>query len=664
MNSLENSGKTCLTVALLLGAGPFLDRADGKAPSRPKVEEPRPNILWLTFEDASWYLFGCYGNPMVHTPVMDSLAREGVLFSNAWASAPQSSPARSSIITGCFAPTYGMDVHPRPFDTPGGILFPQLLRDAGYYCTNNNKTHYNTTLDHGSCWDECDRKAGYNSPSRGKDQPFFSVFNCVASHMGRYRTFHTDGRRDYTTEGIYPRLLELPAHLPDLPEIRSDYAANLEAAQDIDEWVGYFLKDLKDKGLIDNTIVFVFSDHGGCQPRGKGFLYETGLRVPMIAWFPEKFRDYCRVAQPGTDSRLVNFVDLGPTVLSLAGIKPPSRMQGMALYGRYAGTKEREVDFAFASNQLHHFNPLRAARDGRYKYIRSYIPYRQFALRNYYQWGMPGNKAWDEFILLGRNTDPVYSQPYLRHPAEMLFDLSTDLFELHDISSDPSAGEVLKKLSSAVSRQLRSTADLGFFLPTSRSGGVLYDKVRSGKFPLEKLYCLVEMAGKATPGDYGTLVANMKSACPEFRFWAVVGLAVLAMDGNLPEAPRELLSLMDDPDPYVAAEAALASAYSGHRREAVERLVTSGGDYRPVFYSALECLSLDPGMRDAIRERLPELRDAAENLPRTENEDPGLMARGILVNLGEMSVWDMHGEESYQAGLKSNHGRRKKLPLP
>lgn len=138
--------------------------------------------------------------------------------------------------------------------------------------------------------------------------------------MGRIRTFHTDGRRDYTREGIYPALLSLPAYVPDLPEVRSDYAGHLEAVQDVDTWLGFFLKDLKEKGLDENTIIFFFSDHGGCIPRGKGYLYESGLKVPLIVYFPPKWQHLAKQAS-GKEYSLVNFTDLGPTVLSLAGVK-------------------------------------------------------------------------------------------------------------------------------------------------------------------------------------------------------------------------------------------------------------------------------------------------------------------------------------------------------
>lgn len=627
-------------------------------------KDKRPNILWLTFEDTSAYEFGCYGNKDVHTPNTDSLAARGIQFMNAWSVAPQSSAARSSLITGCYATTYGMDIHPVPYDTPSNIFFPQNLREAGYYCTNNSKTHYNSTTDNKICWDECAPNASYNSPKREKDQPFFAVFNTVTSHMGRIRTFHTDGRRDYTKEGIYPALLSLPSYVPDLPEVRSDYAGHLEAVQDVDTWLGFFLRDLKEKGLDENTIIFFFSDHGGCVPRGKGYLYESGLKVPLIIYFPPKWQ-YLADKIPGKECGLVNFTDLGPTVLSLAGVKPPKQMQGKALYGKFANKEKREVQFALAANQLHHYMPVRAVTDGRFKYIRSYIPYRQFALRNYYQWGMPSNKAWDKLVLEGHNTNPDWEQTFNAHPAEMLFDLEKDPGELHDLSNSPEYTETLVRMRRALSEHIRSTHDLGFFLPTSRTGHVLYDKVRKEKYPLEELYTLVETAGTATPASLPSLEKAIASPLSEMRFWGVVGFAKLAKEKQIRTCPPTLWALLSDKNPYIASEAAYAIAYMGKAKESIPRLITPAlEEERKIGYSSLECLSLDPEMRDSIRLFIPELKKAAETLPRLENEDAGLMARGILINLGEMDIKDLHGSEAYEKGLKLNHSRRAMVPLP
>lgn len=627
-------------------------------------KKERPNILWVTFEDTSSYEFGCYGNKDVHTPNADSLAAQGIQFMNAWSVAPQSSPARSSLITGCYAPTYGMDVHPVSYDTPADIFFPQRLREAGYYCTNNSKTHYNSTNNNKACWDECTKTASYNSPKRGKDQPFFAVFNTVTSHMGRVRTFHTDGRRDYTKEGIYTELLTLPSYVPDLPEVRSDYAGHLEAVQDVDTWLGFFLKDLKDKGLDDNTIIFFFSDHGGCVPRGKGYLYESGLKVPLIAYFPEKWKHLAN-GKSGKDNSLVNFTDLGPTVLSLAGVKPTKNMQGKAIFGEYASKEERKVQFAFAANQLHHFMPVRAVTDGHIKYMRSYIPYRQFALRNYYQWGMPSNKAWDKLVLGNHNTNPDWALTFDAHPAEMLFDLDKDPGELHDLSSSPEYAEVLAKMRNELSNHIRSTHDLGFFLPTSRTGHVLYDVVRKEKYPMEELYKLVEAAGMGDIASLPLFEKAIASSHRDMRFWGAVGYAELAHKKQISQCPQALADLLKDEDPYVASEAAYAAAYLGKPQEGIARLINPAKEEdRKIGYSSLECISLDPTMRDYIRQFLPQLKEAAETLPRKKNEDSGLMARGILVNLGELDIKLLHGPEAYKEGLKLNHGRRHMVPLP
>ncbi len=627
-------------------------------------KKERPNILWVTFEDTSSYEFGCYGNKDVHTPNADSLAAQGIQFMNAWSVAPQSSPARSSLITGCYAPTYGMDVHPVSYDTPADIFFPQRLREAGYYCTNNSKTHYNSTNNNKACWDECTKTASYNSPKRGKDQPFFAVFNTVTSHMGRIRTFHTDGRRDYTKEGIYTELLTLPSYVPDLPEVRSDYAGHLEAVQDVDTWLGFFLKDLKDKGLDDNTIIFFFSDHGGCVPRGKGYLYESGLKVPLIAYFPEKWKHLAN-GKSGKDNSLVNFTDLGPTVLSLAGVKPTKNMQGKAIFGEYASKEERKVQFAFAANQLHHFMPVRAVTDGHIKYMRSYIPYRQFALRNYYQWGMPSNKAWDKLVLGNHNTNPDWALTFDAHPAEMLFDLDKDPGELHDLSSSPEYAEVLAKMRNELSNHIRNTHDLGFFLPTSRTGHVLYDVVRKEKYPMEELYKLVEAAGIGDIASLPLFEKAIASSHRDMRFWGAVGYAELTHKKQISQCPQALADLLKDEDPYVASEAAYAVTYLGKPQEGIARLINPAKEEdRKIGYSSLECISLDPTMRDYIRQFLPQLKEAAETLPRKKNEDSGLMARGILVNLGELDIKLLHGPEAYKEGLKLNHGRRPMVPLP
>lgn len=237
--------------------------------------------------------------------------------------------------------------------------------------------------------------------------------------------------------------------------------------------------------------------------------------------------------------------------------------------------------------------------------------------------------------------------------------------ELHDLSTSPEYVETLFKCSQALSEHIRTTGDLGFFLPDSRTGHILYEKVRKEKYPLDELYTLVETAGTATVTSLPMLEEALSSPLPEIRFWGVVGYAKLAREKQIKTAPQTLLKLLQDDNPYIASEAAYAVAYMDKAQEGIARLVTPVQEKdRKIGYSSLECLSLDPEMRDYIRPFLTELKKAAETLPRLENEDAGLMARGILVNLGEMDIKDLHGSEAYKKGLKLNYGRRPMIPLP
>ena len=220
-------------------------------------------------------------------------------------------------------------------------------------------------------------------------------------------------------------------------------------------------------------------------------------------------------------------------------------------------------------------------------------------------------------------------------------------------------------MRNALSEHIRSTKDLGFFLPTSREGHILYNTVRNEKYPLEELYDLVELASCAKAENESSFRKALSSQYPEMKFWACVGYAQLARQGLISECPEELISLMDDKDPYIASEAAYAVSYLGHPEQGIKKLLNPAKEeYRKIGYSSLECISLDETMRKYIMPYLDDIRDAAENLPRKQNEDAGLMARGILVNLGELDINLLHGKEAYKAGLKLNYGRRPMLPLP
>lgn len=623
------------------------------------VPKDRPNILWLSFEDTSPYEFACYGNPDNRTPVIDSLARIGLQFMNAYSNGPQSSPARSTLITGCYATTYGMDWHRRRVPTPADIFFPQYLRDAGYFCTNNQKTDYNSTINNAVCWDECHNGATYNSPARRADQPFFAVFNSNLTHMSRITSYHLDGRRDFAVEGLDPRTLALPPQVPDIEAIRSDYAFHLEGSADVDRWVRIFLDDLKARGLDDNTIVFVFSDHGGCLPRGKGFCYETSFRVPMVVYLPPKWQHLSKMPVGKPVERMVAFVDMAATVLSVAGIEPPKHMQGHPFLGKY-DTVERKLQFGFVANQAKHYLPQRTVSDGHYKYVRRYIPYKSDVLLNSFQWQMPSNLYWDKTYFEGQCRSEACRLPYERSEAELFFDLEKDPFELHNLAGDSRYAAEQARLRAELDKHVRQSVDLGFYTVRGKSDKTpLYERVRTAPYDLGALYDLVELTATVTVQDIPVLRRTIRQGRSEMKFWAAVNLGVLARRGELKKAPEELVGLLQHVDGQIAQEAASAIAYTDRSADAFDFILA-----HPDNTNALEVLSLD-------REMTPKVPEKVRRMVREMScENPGIDKdlridfRKVLVNWGELPAEQLYGPDVYEAGLKVNRTRRALIPIP
>lgn len=629
-----------------------------------KANLDRPNILWLSFEDTSAYEIGCYGNSDVKTPNIDRLAKEGVRFTRAWSNGVQCSPARSTLITGNYSVTFGTDIHRQARPVPAALFgFPRYLKSAGYYTTNNAKTDYNASnFDTAAVWSASSRSASYNNAAREKDQPFFAVFNANITHMSRLTSFTTKGRRDFAGEGLDPAKLKLPPHVPDLPDVRSDYAFHLEGVEDVDRWVGLFLEDLERQGLLENTIIFVFSDHGGCLPRGKGFAYQTGLQVPLIAWFPEKWKCLAADLKPGVASdRLVGFVDLGPTVLSLAGVKPPDTMRGLPLFGEFAGdVKPRDANFGYTANREDNYSPARAVTDGDFIYVRNYIPRRPPALRNFFQWGMPANLAWDTAFLKNQLTRPEDLLTFNGVPAEQLFDLRKDPFNIHDLAKEPDHAKERDKLSQRMDEFIRDSKDLGFFPRDARAHGAedLYSWVRRTDYPVEHLQAVALRAAIAKPEDASKFVAFLTAPEHEIRYWGASGLAELAVRGQLKNAPDELLKAAEAPEDDVSSVANEALVYLGKGDDAIPRLLASLDQKSDEAHVVLETISLNPRFRDALTPFVPELEKIAAKDGKRKKS-----ALSVLANIGVLSPIDIY-KGGIARGIKVNSSRRPLVPDP
>ncbi len=438
----------------------------------------RPNIVWLSVEDMSPWI-GPYGDATVPTPNLDRLAREGVTYDNAFATSPVCAPARSALITGMFATRIGA-MHmrnnarskasaardPRAYaEIPGyeGLppafvrCFPEWLRAAGYYCTNNAKTDYQFKAPV-TVWDESSGKAHWRNRAAG--QPFFAVFNHSGTHESQ--AFPDSPRQP---PAVAPEDVPLPPFYPDTPAVRDAVARTYDNIAAMDRWVGERLAELDEAGLLDDTIVIFFSDHGVGLPRGKRSCFDSGLRVPLIVRFPDGR------AAGSREPRVVSFVDFGPSVLSLAGIEPDERLDGVPFLGRFArdGTDYRRGHaYANADRFDAVYDRSRTVSDGRYRYTRNLLPELPYLIRNAYREQLPLTA--DLYALEGTGgTRPEQWQLAAgRRPAEEFYDSAADPWEVVNLIDDPAHADRIADLRQHLEDWMAATGDLGLVLPETK----------------------------------------------------------------------------------------------------------------------------------------------------------------------------------------------------
>lgn len=415
----------------------------------------RPNILWISCEDISPDL-GCYGDAYATSPNIDNLAAEGARYTRCFSVSGVCAPSRSAIITGMYPTTIGtMHMRSRSVPPPQVKCFPEYLRAAGYYCTNNSKTDYQFEPPF-TAWDESSRQAHWRN--RAKDQPFFAVFNLTVSHESSIRM--PARRRERGGDRVPPGMrhdpdrAELPPYYPDTPVVRKDWATYHDNITAMDMQVAGILRQLEEDGLADDTIVFFWGDHGRGLPRAKRWIYDSGIHVPLVVRWPG-------VLEPGsTVDDLVSFIDYGPTVLSLAGVAVPAHMQGRPfLGGRKAPA--REYVYAARDRMDEAYDLIRAVRDKRYKYLRNYMPEVTYAQHINYMDEMPTMKEWRRLHAEGKLEGPrkiFFSQT---KPVEELYDTESDPHEVNNLAGSPEHRNVLLRLRAEHERWRKSTRDLG-----------------------------------------------------------------------------------------------------------------------------------------------------------------------------------------------------------
>jgi uncharacterized sulfatase len=530
----------------------------------------RPNILWITSEDNGPHL-GCYGDTYADTPHLDALAARGLIYLNAWSNAPVCAPARTAIITGMYPTSLGAQHMRSLVRLPESIrLLPQYLREAGYYCANNVKEDYNVQPN-GRVWDESTGRAHWRGRRDG--QPFFAVFNFTTTHESQIRLRPHRPVHD-------PAKVRVPAYHPDTPEVRRDWAQYYDKLTEMDRQAGDILGQLQADGLADDTIIFYFGDHGPGMPRCKRTPYNSGLNVPMIVSFPEKWRQLAgtEYATGGKTDRLVAFVDLAPTIFSLAGIQPPPHMQGRAFHGQFAASPTSYLH-GFRDRMDERYDMVRSTRDQRYVYVRNFMPHRRYGEHVAYMFQTPTTQVWQRLFHEGKLA-PVQARFWQTKPAEELYDLKSDPDEVNNLADSPEHREILERLRRATHDFLITTRDVGFLpepLMHEHAGqDAIFDMAKDrSRYPIEEIVAVAETATAGGQANIPQLLEALDSQNAAIRYWAILGLLIHGEDA-VAQAGEQLVNLLSNNSSSVAIVAAETLARYGqepHRAKAVEMLV-------------------------------------------------------------------------------------------
>ncbi len=442
--------------AIGLGAAALLTfTANGQQPQK------RPNILWISTEDLSPHL-GCYGDKVAKTPNIDRLASQGARFTNVFTTAAISAPVRAGIITGMYQTSIGCmhmrtTSYRRSVDNPVSFTavpphyvkaFTEYMRASGYYCTNNNKTDYQFAKDPvpASIWDECSKNAHYkNRPD--KNQPFFAVFNWTGTHESQ--------NWDLSKVKTDPATVKLPPYYPDTEIIRRNVAKMYDNIARLDSVVGALIAELEKEGELENTVIFFWGDHGDGLPRGKRWLYDSGLNIPLIIKWNGKVK-------PGSvDERLISSIDFGPTVLSMAGIPVPAHMQGRPFLGEQAAGFSRDAVFAARDRVDESYDMIRSVRTLNYLYIRNYYPNEPFPIWVPYLSNMPIYKEMLRLDAENKLNGPQKAWMAYSRPPEELYDVKKDPFQITNLAAVPEYRKVKDEMAKMHEKWTLETGDMG-----------------------------------------------------------------------------------------------------------------------------------------------------------------------------------------------------------
>ncbi len=517
----------------------------------------KPNFVFLISEDNSKHFMKLFDETGPATPNIENLATHGLVFDHAFSNAPVCSVARSTLITSCLAPRIGTQFHrkERIVAMPDGVrMFPAYLRDAGYYTTNNKKKDYNA-IEGDGVWDVSSGKANWHG--RGPGQPFFHKQSFATTHES---SLHFPASTMETPTETDPASVYLAPIHPDTPTFRYTYARYHDRIRAMDAQIGGIVDQLADEGLLEDTFVFYFGDHGGVLPGSKGYAWERGLHVPLVVRVPENWK-YLVDAKIGSRVQgFVSFIDFGPTVLSLAGLETPEGVDGRAFLGEGVSMDEvngRDETFGYADRFDEKYDFVRTLRKGKMKYVRNYQPFNFDGLQNDYRYKMLAYEEWRDLYQAGKLNE-VQSQFFESRPAEALYDLECDPEETKNLAGNPDYADVLADMRKRMISKVRSIRDLSFYPESYLVDHAFDNPVAFGEAHRYDICSLTSVAHLSVlPFDEAKerIEKALNSEKPWHRYW---GLIVCSSHGKAAEGfvatAKELAA--DDPELLVRVRAA------------------------------------------------------------------------------------------------------------
>ncbi|MFW5980861.1 MAG: sulfatase-like hydrolase/transferase [Halanaerobiaceae bacterium] len=517
--------------------------------------DKKPNVVWLDAEDMCPDL-GCYGLDNIHTPNLDKLAGEGIRYNNAFTTAPVCSASRSAVITGSYQTGNGTHHHRSHRDislVKEAKVFTDYFKEAGYFiCNGQNLSDNRGKMDYNFAESFEDIFDGTHRQQRKEGQPFFAEIHFSEAH----RKFVND-----PDNPVDPESIELPPYLPDNSVTRAKWIKYLETIQVLDKKVGKVLESLENEGFRDNTIIIFTGDHGMPHIRGKQWLYDAGIHIPLIVSWPETIK-------PGqVCNKMVSMMDIGPTLLHLAGINyDDEKFDGQPFLGPEAVS--REYIFAARDRCDETIEFIRCVRNKRYKLILNFMADRSFMKPNRYK-----DNSYPAREILRNYHNQHLLTPFQkdfskdRKPPVELYDIQNDPYELNNLARSQEHGQILAKLKKELKNWMLETGDLGF-IPEPELYKLLkkYGSVKQIKEEknyeqlLPQLIEILEIANQYSPA-LQKLLQGLKSEDSCIRYWSIRGIITGGFVNE--KVKKGLESALNDKKDYIKEAAAGALSQLG-----------------------------------------------------------------------------------------------------